>query len=195
MYVVFLCSKISLFVSNLFAYQNNNNNNKLINSQESKHKSHLENATKMHQNVEALSSLHFNFYQELKALQTQEVSYLSIPIHIFSSFVIIFSFFFNPFYLSSLSPLSQEKNETQKEESEGGGGGKEGGEEKKEITLGGVVKEKLVGELSWYREYTQNFENYQQFTEEKAFKRFLEAEVSGKMERTWEKYRKKLFII
>ena len=138
----------------------------IIFSQESKHKSHLENATKLHQNVEALSSLHFNFYQELKALQAQEVFFFSVPLPKRQNSLY---FFFLPLLFSLSHPLPQEKEESE--------GGKEGDEEKKEITLGGVVKEKLVGELSWYREYTQNFENYQQFTEEKAFKRFLDAEV------------------
>ena len=90
-------------------------------SQEAKNKIDATNATKMHANVEGLSSLHFKFLQELEKLE-------------------------------------KEKDTDSAK------------------TLGGVLNEFLVGKLDIYKEYTQNFEKYQAITDEKAFRKFLDAE-------------------
>mmetsp|Transcript_13351 Transcript_13351/g.18219 ORF Transcript_13351/g.18219 Transcript_13351/m.18219 type:complete len:1644 (-) Transcript_13351:244-5175(-) len=114
-------------------------------SQEAKQKSDAENAIEMHANVEALSSLHFKFLQELEKLKKQEAKEKEegTPVP------------------PSPSPST--------------------GEEEERRTLGGVLKEYLVGKLDIYRTYTQNFEKYQSIVDQKPFKKFLEAERKAAM--------------
>ncbi len=95
-------------------------------SQESKHnKVDVENASRLHADVEALSSLHFKFFQELEKCVKKEEAW----------------------------ECDDDRN-----------------------TIGRVINDYLVGKMDVYRDYTQNFEKYQTFTETKSFRKFLETE-------------------
>ena len=80
-------------------------------------------------------------------------------------------------FLQELQNLKKQEA-AEEENSEAGG---EGDDEKERITLGGVLKEQLVGKLDIYRTYTQNFEKYQSIVDTKSFKKFLEAERKAEM--------------
>ena len=115
---------------------------KVITSQENR-KTHEENATEMHANVEQLSSVHFKLLQELQKLKKRDEAGGSGP---------------------PVSPFPPKE-----------------GEGESPTTLGGILKEFLVGKLDIYRTYTRNFEKYQRITDEKSFKKFLEAEKKTAM--------------
>ena len=77
--------------------------------------------------------------------------------------------------------LQELQNLKKQEAAEEENGGETQGEEEEKMTLGGVLKEQLVGKLDIYRTYTQNFEKYQSIVDTKSFKKFLEAERKAEM--------------
>jgi hypothetical protein len=117
-------------------------------SQEAKNKTDEENAIEMHANVEALSQVHFKFLQELEKFKKQEQDRDRE----------------DPPPPPPLPPPPSSSSSSSSSAPE------------EERSLGGILKEFLVGKLDVYRKYTQNFEKYQSITDEKAFRKFLEAE-------------------